>query len=48
LSTPQLVENMARLGGAVAPMTIQEFADWQEADRARFGAFIKEAGIKVE
>jgi len=48
LASPQLVENMARLGGAVAPMTIQEFVDRQSADRARFGAFIKEAGIKVE
>ena len=48
LTSPQLVENMARLGGAVAPMTIQEFVDRQSADRTRFGAFIKEAGIKVE
>jgi len=48
LASPPLVENMARLGGAVAPMTIQEFVDRQSADRTRFGAFIKEAGIKVE
>jgi len=48
LSSPQLVDNMARLGGAVAPMTIEEFVERQAGDRARFGAFIKEAGIKVE
>jgi tripartite-type tricarboxylate transporter receptor subunit TctC len=48
LSSPQLVDNMARLGGAVAPMTIQEFVNRQAADRARYGAFIKEAGIKVD
>jgi tripartite-type tricarboxylate transporter receptor subunit TctC len=48
LNSPALVDNMARLGGAVAPMTIQEFVNRQAADRARYGAFIKEAGIKVD
>ena len=48
LSSPTLTDNMARLGGAVAPMTIKEFADRQAADRARYGAFIKETGIKVD
>jgi tripartite-type tricarboxylate transporter receptor subunit TctC len=48
LSSPALVENMARLGGEVAPLTIQEFVNRQAADRARYGAFIKEAGIKVD
>src|SRR6266550_1886573 len=48
LNSPALVENMARLGGEVAPMTIQEFVSRQAADRARYGAFIKEAGIKVD
>src|SRR5437016_5609680 len=48
LSSPALVDNMSRLGGEVAPMTIQEFVSRQAADRARYGAFIKEAGIKVD
>jgi tripartite-type tricarboxylate transporter receptor subunit TctC len=48
LNSPALVENMAKLGGDVAPMTIAEFVSRQAADRARYGAFIKEAGIKVE
>jgi len=48
LNSSTLVDNMARLGGEVAPMTIQEFVSRQTADRARYGAFIKEAGIKVE
>jgi tripartite-type tricarboxylate transporter receptor subunit TctC len=48
LSSPALVDNIARLGGDVAPMTIQEFVSRQAADRARYGAFIKEAGIKVD
>jgi tripartite-type tricarboxylate transporter receptor subunit TctC len=48
LNSPVLVDNMARLGGEVAPMTIQEFVSRQAADRARYGAFIKEAGIKVD
>src|SRR5207248_1393141 len=44
LSSTALVDNMSRLGGEVAPMTIQEFVSRQAADRARYGAFIKEAG----
>jgi tripartite-type tricarboxylate transporter receptor subunit TctC len=48
LNSPALVDNMARLGGEVAPLTIQEFVSRQGADRARYGAFIKEAGIKVD
>ena len=48
LTSPALVDNMGRLGGDVLPLTIQEFVNRQAADRARYGAFIKEAGIKVE
>ena len=48
LNSPALIDNMARLGGDVAPLTIQEFVSRQAADRARYGAFIKEAGIKVD
>ena len=47
LHSPELVDNMARLGGEVAPMTIRNSSAAQEADRARYGAFIKETGIKV-
>lgn len=48
LGSPALIDNMARLGGDVAPLTIAEFVSRQAADRARYGAFIKEAGIKVD
>ena len=48
LSSAALVDNMGRLGGDVLPLTIQEFVNRQAADRVRYGAFIKEAGIKVE
>jgi len=48
LNSPVLLENIAKLGGDVAPMTIPEFVGRQAADRARYGAFIKEAGIKVD
>jgi len=48
LASPELVDNIAKLGGDVAPMTTPEFVARQEADRARYGAFIKEAGIKVD
>ena len=48
LNSPALIDNMAKLGGDVAPLTIAEFVSRQAADRARYGAFIKEAGIKVD
>jgi len=48
LASPELVDNIAKLGGDVAPLTTPEFVARQEADRARYGAFIKEAGIKVD
>jgi tripartite-type tricarboxylate transporter receptor subunit TctC len=48
LASPTLVENMAKLGGDVLPLTIPEFVSRQAADRARYGAFIKETGIKVD
>jgi tripartite-type tricarboxylate transporter receptor subunit TctC len=48
LNSPALIDNMGKLGGDVAPLTIAEFASRQAADRARYGAFIKDAGIKVD
>jgi len=48
LGSPALVDNIAKLGGDVLPLTIPEFVSRQAADRARYGAFIKEAGIKVD
>ena len=48
LGSPALGETIAKLGGDVLPLTIAEFASRQASDRARYGAFIKEAGIKVE
>jgi len=48
LGSPALVDNIAKLGGDVLPLTIPEFVNRQAADRARYGAFIKEAGIKVD
>jgi hypothetical protein len=29
-------------------LTIPEFASRQAADRARYGAFVKDAGVKVD
>jgi tripartite-type tricarboxylate transporter receptor subunit TctC len=48
LNSPALTDNMLKLGGDVLPSTIPEFVSRQAADRARYGAFIKEAGIKVD
>ena len=36
------------IGGEQMVVSRQEFIDRQNADRARFGAFIKEAKIAVE
>jgi tripartite-type tricarboxylate transporter receptor subunit TctC len=48
LASPALADTIAKLGGDVLPLTIAEFVSRQAADRARYGAFIKEAGIKVD
>jgi tripartite-type tricarboxylate transporter receptor subunit TctC len=48
LASPALVDVIGKLGGDVLPLTIPEFVSRQAADRARYGAFIKEAGIKVD
>ena len=48
LASPALVDVIGKLGGDVLPLTIPEFVGRQAADRARYGAFIKEAGIKVD
>ncbi|NSX15382.1 Bug family tripartite tricarboxylate transporter substrate binding protein [Cupriavidus taiwanensis] len=48
LAGAQLQENVSKLGGAVAPLSIQAFAERQNADRARYGGFIRQAGITVD
>jgi tripartite-type tricarboxylate transporter receptor subunit TctC len=48
LDTPRLQEVIKGLGGEVAQLTRQEFINSQNRDRERFGAFIREAGIRVE
>ncbi|RDK10276.1 Bug family tripartite tricarboxylate transporter substrate binding protein [Cupriavidus lacunae] len=48
LAGAQLLENVNKLGGAVAPLSIQAFAERQNADRARYGKFIRQAGITVD
>ncbi|WP_265918995.1 Bug family tripartite tricarboxylate transporter substrate binding protein [Cupriavidus nantongensis] len=48
LAGAQLQENVNKLGGAVAPLSIQAFAERQNADRARYGKFIRQAGITVD
>lgn len=48
LDTPRLQEVIKGLGGEVAQLTRQEFINSQNRDRERFGAFIREAGTRVE
>jgi tripartite-type tricarboxylate transporter receptor subunit TctC len=48
LATPKLAEVVGSLGAEVSPLSLKEFVDRQHKDRDRFGAFIKEIGLKVE
>lgn len=48
LGSPKAVEAIHAIGADVQALSVKEFADRQRADRARLGAFIKEAGIKLD
>lgn len=48
LAAAKVVEVIKGIGGEQMAVSRQEFIDRQNADRARFGAFIKEAKIAVE
>jgi tripartite-type tricarboxylate transporter receptor subunit TctC len=48
LATPKVQEAIRALGAEPMISTRQEFIDRSNADRARFGAFIKEAGITTD
>lgn len=48
LASPKVVEVIKGIGGEQMVVSRQEFIERQNADRARFGAFIKEAKIAVE
>ena len=48
LTDPRVITAIRALGAEPLPMTRQAFAERMSADRARFGRFIQEAGIRVE
>lgn len=48
LATPKLAEVIRAIGGEPAAQSRNDFIAAQNRDRERFGAFIKEAGIKAE
>ena len=48
LATPKMAGVINTLGGEIASSTLPAFIDRQSRDRQRFGAFIREAGIKAE
>ena len=48
LATPKVADAIRSLGAEPMVVSRQEFIDRSNADRARFGAFIKDAGIKVD
>lgn len=48
LATPRVQDTIKAIGGEPMLLTRQEFIDRQAADRARFGAFIKEAKITAD
>lgn len=48
LRTPQAVAAINAIGADIQTMSVKEFADRLRAERARLGAFIKQAGIKLD
>lgn len=48
LATPKMAEVIRTIGGELAAGSRQDFINSQAHDRQRFGAFIKEIGLKVE
>lgn len=48
LATPKMAEVIGALGAEVSPLSLKDFVDRQHKDRERFGAFIREIGLKVE
>ena len=48
LQTPAVRERIAALGSEAAPMSPAEFNDKLRVDRERFGALIREVGMKAE
>jgi tripartite-type tricarboxylate transporter receptor subunit TctC len=48
LADKRVLEAIDGIGGQPTPMSRAELIEHQERDRARFGAFIREAGIRVE
>jgi tripartite-type tricarboxylate transporter receptor subunit TctC len=48
LANPKVLEVIRGIGGEVMAVGRNEFIERQRADRERFGAFIREIGLKVE
>jgi tripartite-type tricarboxylate transporter receptor subunit TctC len=48
LAAPKMAEVVGSLGAELAPMSAKDFVERQHKDRERFGAFIKQIGLKVE
>ncbi|WP_337878178.1 tripartite tricarboxylate transporter substrate binding protein [Caldimonas sp.] len=48
LRTPQAVAAIHAIGADILTMSVSEFVERQRAERARMGAFIKQAGIKLD
>ncbi len=48
LELPRVQEVIRTMGAAPLPQSRQAFTERMTADRARFGAFIREAGIRIE
>jgi tripartite-type tricarboxylate transporter receptor subunit TctC len=48
LASPAVTQRITDLGGEVAAMTPEQFADQMRRDAERFGKLIRERGIKVE
>jgi tripartite-type tricarboxylate transporter receptor subunit TctC len=47
MATPDVIEHMAKLGAEPEPQTPKEFADYINADVAKWAALVKEQGITI-
>ena len=48
LANPKVVEVIKGIGAEVMAVSRDEFIERQQKDRERYGAFIKEIGLKAE
>ena len=48
LTSPEVIERLAKLGIVATPGTPEQFGEQMKADLAKYGPVVKAAGIKAE